>query len=175
MSGEEESGREKTGRDCLQARGLGRPFQAGLGGVGLPSAGSSPLSVRTLGTVWSRRLSRGHGPAPVLRWCLRPKAHCWPTSAHLCCWPAGHSSLTRTDTEMFPLKETRGKEPGPKFQILKLATEMQRLYLYHYIFKKFLPHSFWGTFILATSLAMWDVSFLTRDWTRAPGTGSTES
>ena len=76
MSGEEESGREKTGRDCLQARGLGRPFQAGLGGVGLPSAGSSPLSVRTLGTVWSRRLSRGHGPAPVLRWCLRPKAHC---------------------------------------------------------------------------------------------------
>ena len=57
MRGEEESGREKMGRDCLQARGLGRPFQAGLGGVGLPSAGSSPLSVRTLGTVWSRRLA----------------------------------------------------------------------------------------------------------------------
>ena len=34
------------GRDCLQARGLGRPFQAGLGGVGLPSAGSSPLCAR---------------------------------------------------------------------------------------------------------------------------------
>ena len=57
MRGEEESGREKMGRDCLQARGLGRPFQAGLGGVGLPSAGSSPLSACTLGTVWSRRLA----------------------------------------------------------------------------------------------------------------------
>lgn len=39
MKGEEESGRETTGQDCLQARGLGRPFQAGLGGVGLPNAG----------------------------------------------------------------------------------------------------------------------------------------
>lgn len=57
VKGEEESGREKTGRDCLQARGLGRPFQAGLGGVGLPNAGSSPLSACTLGTVWSRRLA----------------------------------------------------------------------------------------------------------------------
>lgn len=57
MKGEEESGREKTGWDCLQARDLGRPFQAGLGGVGLPNAGSSPLSACILGTVWSRRLA----------------------------------------------------------------------------------------------------------------------
>ena len=47
MRGEEESGTEKMGRDCLQARGLGRPFQAGLGGVGksreaFSSSGSSP-------------------------------------------------------------------------------------------------------------------------------------
>lgn len=57
MRGEEESGGEKMGRDCLQPRGLGRPFQAGLGGVGLPNAGSSPLSAHTLGTVWSRCLA----------------------------------------------------------------------------------------------------------------------
>lgn len=54
VKGEEESGREKTGRDCLQAR---KAFPGWARRVGLPNAGSSPLSVCTLGTAWSRRLA----------------------------------------------------------------------------------------------------------------------